>query len=151
MYFNPGLYAHHINTFFMYCRVLQDRHEQARQDLKGLEETVVSYIHVYSKCCNGRGLEDPNTGDWEAGADIALQVIQRNTPKQLHQGQRELDREQEHWSTTRDRLAEKAGKTQQCTLTGMNNQERWEYRKSNLDMIHNRHFWNHTIPTALTM
>lgn len=29
------------------CRVQQDRREQARQDLKGLEETVVSYWHVH--------------------------------------------------------------------------------------------------------
>lgn len=32
---------------FAFCRVLQDRREQAKQDLKGLEETVVSYWHVH--------------------------------------------------------------------------------------------------------
>lgn len=30
----------------MFCRVQQDRREQARQDLKGLEETVVSYWQI---------------------------------------------------------------------------------------------------------
>lgn len=39
-----------INTYFMCDRVLQDRREQAKQDLKGLEETVVSYLYDYLTC-----------------------------------------------------------------------------------------------------
>lgn len=36
-----------IDIHFTFCRVMQDRREQARQDLKGLEETVVSYGYMH--------------------------------------------------------------------------------------------------------
>lgn len=32
------------------CRFLNERHEQSKQDLKGLEETVVSYYFVMMRC-----------------------------------------------------------------------------------------------------
>lgn len=37
------------NIHMVFCRVQQDRREQARQDLKGLEETVVSFWNFSPK------------------------------------------------------------------------------------------------------
>lgn len=47
-YLRPDTGEKVSNTMnFVYFRVMQDRREQARQDLKGLEETVVSCYSKY--------------------------------------------------------------------------------------------------------